>query len=88
MCMGCMEGVLSGCVGWDSRKMAAQLMEWSGAALMDYGGKCGGGKREKRKACRGSQLNQLGRKEKRKSSGYSGGRRRKGCWEIQEGVVN
>jgi hypothetical protein len=31
--MGCMEGLLSGCVGWDSRKMAARMMEMSGAAL-------------------------------------------------------
>ncbi len=54
MCMGCMEGMLSGCVGWDIRKMAAQLMEWSGAALMDYGGKSGGGENEERKACEGS----------------------------------
>jgi len=43
--MGCMEGMLSGCVGWDSWKMVAQLMEWSGAALMSYGGRSGGGKR-------------------------------------------
>jgi len=62
--MGCTEVVLSGCVGWDIRKMAAQLMEWSGAALMDYGGKSGGGKKEKRKACGGSQGDQWG-KERR-----------------------
>ncbi len=55
MCMGCMEGVLSGSVGWDIRKMAAQLMEWSGVALMDYGGKSGSGEKEGRKACEGSQ---------------------------------
>jgi hypothetical protein len=54
MCLGCMEGVLSGSVGWDIRKMAAQLMEWSGAALMGCGGKRGGGKREGRKAYEGS----------------------------------
>ncbi len=43
--MGCMEGMLSGYVGWDSRKMVTQLMEWSGAALMSYGGRSGGGER-------------------------------------------
>jgi hypothetical protein len=43
--MGCMEGMLFSCVGWDSRKMAAQLMEWSGVALMSYGGRSGGEKR-------------------------------------------
>ncbi len=43
MCMGCMEGVLFGSVGWDVRKMAAQLMEWSGAALMGCGGNSGDG---------------------------------------------
>jgi hypothetical protein len=43
--MGCMEGMLYGCVGWDSRKMAMQLMEWSGVALMNYGGRSGGEKR-------------------------------------------
>ncbi len=53
--MGCMEGVLSGSMGWDIRKMAAQLMEWSGAALMGCGGKSGGGEKEGRKACEGSQ---------------------------------
>ncbi len=51
MCMRCMEMVLSGCVGWDIRKMTAQLMVWSGAALMDYGGKSGGGEKGERKAC-------------------------------------
>jgi len=49
-----MEGVLSGSVGWDIRKMAAQLTEWSGVALMGCGGKRGGGKREGRKAYEGS----------------------------------
>jgi len=51
MCMRCMETELYGGVGWDFRKMAAQLMKWSGAALMDYGGKSGGGEKEERKAC-------------------------------------
>ncbi|CAK9237761.1 unnamed protein product [Sphagnum troendelagicum] len=32
-------------------KMTAQLMVWSGAALMDYGEKSGGGEKGKRKAC-------------------------------------
>jgi hypothetical protein len=50
MCMKCMETELSGGVGWDFRKMAAQLMKWSGAALMDDGGKGGGGEDEERKA--------------------------------------
>ncbi len=73
MCLGCMEGVMSGSVGWDIRKMAAQLMEWSGVALMGCGGKCGGGEREGRKACEGSQ---------------GIGRRRQEVVEIQEGVVS
>jgi len=73
MCMGCMEGVLSGSMGWDIRKMAAQLMEWSGAALMGCGGKSGGGEKEGRKACEGSQA--------------TGGRKEEGE-EIQEGVVS
>jgi len=68
-----MEGVMSGSVGWDIRKMAAQLMEWSGVALMGCGGKCGGGEREGRKACEGSQ---------------GIGRRRQEVVEIQEGVVS
>jgi hypothetical protein len=42
--MGCMEEYLSSCLGWDSRKMTVELMEWSGTALMSYGGGCGGGK--------------------------------------------
>jgi len=46
-----METELSGGVGWDFRKMVAQLMKWSDAALMDYGGKSGGGEKEERKAC-------------------------------------
>ncbi len=52
--MGCMGAVLSVCVGWDSRKMTAQLMEWNGAALMSGGGKGGGGESEEEKACGGS----------------------------------
>ncbi len=67
MCMGCMEGVLSGCVGWDIRKMAAQLMEWSGAALMDYGGKSGGKENEERKACEGSQGASEGKESRQRS---------------------
>ncbi len=71
--MGCMEGVLSRSVGWDIMKMAVQLMEWSGAALMGCGGKSGGGEKEGRKACEGSQ---------------GTGERREEEEEIQEGVVS
>jgi hypothetical protein len=49
--MGCMRGVWSVCVGWDSRKMTARLMEWSGAALMSGGGKAGGEESEEKEAC-------------------------------------
>jgi hypothetical protein len=38
-----MEGVLFGSVGWDVRKMAAQLMVWSSAAVMGCGGNSGDG---------------------------------------------
>jgi len=71
--MGCMEGVLFGSMGWDIRKMVAQLMEWSGTALMGCGGKCGGREKEGRKACEGSQ---------------GTGQRREEKEEIQEGVVS
>jgi len=46
--------------------MAAQLMEWSGAALMGCGGKSGGGEKEGKKACEGSQGLAGGRKKRRK----------------------
>jgi hypothetical protein len=55
MCMRCMEMELSDYVGGDIRKMTAQLMVWSGAALMDYGGKSGRGEKGERKACGGSR---------------------------------
>ncbi len=53
--MRCMEMELSDYVGGDIRKMTAQLMVWSGAALMDYGGKSGRGEKGERKACGGSR---------------------------------
>ncbi len=53
--MGCMGGVLFVCVGWDSRKMIARLMEWSAVALMNCGGKAGGEESEEKEACGGSQ---------------------------------
>jgi hypothetical protein len=34
--MGCMEGLLSVCVGWDNRRMAMLMMERGGVALMSY----------------------------------------------------
>jgi hypothetical protein len=65
--MGCMEGVLSNSVGWDIRRMAAQLMEWSDTALMDYGGKSGGGENEWRKACEGRKGGDSGRESRQTS---------------------
>jgi len=53
--------------------MMAQLMEWNGAALMGCEGKSGGGEKEGRKACEGSQ-------------GTGGWRKKEE--EIQEGVVS
>ncbi len=45
-------------LGGDIRKMTAQLMVWSGVALMDYGEMSGRGEKGERKACGGSRGNE------------------------------
>ncbi len=62
--MRCMEMELSGCVGGDIRKMTAQLMVWSGAALMDYGGKSGKGEKGERKAWGGRRVGAEGGRQR------------------------
>ncbi|CAM6004126.1 unnamed protein product [Sphagnum balticum] len=49
--MGALQAFILQLLPCHALKMTAQLMVWSGAALMDYGGKSGGGEKGERKAC-------------------------------------